>query len=508
MKVVIRVDASVNIGSGHVMRCLTLADALKKVGFDISFAMRPQPGDLCDFVETRGFEVVDMSIPHNWSEPDDSSDYEAWLQMSEEDDAQNFIELIREVDIVIVDHYGINLGWEKRIKSELNCNLMAVDDLLRPHDADLVLDQNLGRTSKDYVNKVPKGCVILAGTQFALLNERFAILHKGALQRSNPASMKEQKLLISMGGIDKPNSTLKILQALSRRAEKINTTVLLSKNSPNYDSVSSFCANNKGWVNHIPFTNDMASLMLEHTLAIGAPGATSWERACMGLPSIVVPLAENQRDIGKSLSQHAATLTLEVDELPDQLNKKLHSLISCSSTMRQSNFNICDGWGSYRVSKIMLQLTKYQAPVFLRKATSQDIRTVFTWQCLPEVRAYSLNKNPPKWGEHKEWMSNKLQRTDDYFYIVEANVTSGAFEPVGSVRLDVSESDDNLFIISIYLDPSVHGQGIGLEALKIVSDMHRDKRIYAKVLKDNHASQRLFTKAGFRKISEEAFIRE
>ena len=352
MKVYFRVDASKHIGSGHVMRCLSLAESLKAKGHEIHFVMRPQEGDLCDYTDSRGFivkrlpKIVEPKLPNN------TADYEAWLQVSLIDDAQDFLLAAPDAELIIIDHYGISLEWEKYVKSFIKCKQFAIDDLVRAHCADLILDQTYDKKAEEYLRISPFS-EVLVGSKYALLNPKFSELHMASINKS--PRIENHKLLITMGGVDNMNVTLKVLSALSRRAPKFQTTVLLNEKAPHYSSVASFCEKHNTWVKHVPFSEDMAGLMAEHTISIGAPGSTSWERACIGLPSILIPLAENQREICKSLVVADASISLEIAEISEFLNNKLDDLLKRYSIMRRRALNLCDGRGVERlVEKLSL----------------------------------------------------------------------------------------------------------------------------------------------------------
>lgn len=352
MKIYFRTDASVHIGSGHVMRCLSLAESFKKKGHDVVFVMRMQLGDLCDYAESRGFGVERLPKISEPKLPDNTADYQAWLQVSLLDDAQDFLLAASDAEVIVIDHYGISAQWEKYVKSCVKCKQIVIDDLVREHCADLILDQTLGREVEEYLIASPFS-EVLAGSKYALLDRRFGELHSIAV--SKRPCLEHHKLLVTMGGIDNPNVTLKVLSALSRRAPKFQTTVLLNEKAPHYSSVASFCEKHNTWVKHVPFSEDMAGLMAEHTISIGAPGSTSWERACMGLPSILIPLAENQREICKRLVVADASISLEIAEISEFLNNKLDDLLKRYSIMRRRALNLCDGRGVERlVEKLSL----------------------------------------------------------------------------------------------------------------------------------------------------------
>ena len=346
MKIYFRVDASVHIGSGHVMRCLSLANELQRHGYDVVFVMRPQLGDLCDFTQNRGFKVEKLPKPAKFINPKSTDDYKAWLQVTVIQDVEDYLSIAVDADLVVIDHYGINIEWESRIRSSMPCKLIAIDDLVREHNVDLIIDQTYGTAANEYL-LTSTASHVLAGSKFALLNTQFAKLHSLAVKKN--IDKKNHRLLLTMGRVDNPNATLKVLIALSLRKNPVETTVLLSENSPHYNSVASFCEQHKEWVKHISFTKDMATLMLKHTIAIGAPGSTSWERACMGLPSIIVPLAKNQLQICQNLVDAKAALSLPLENITNLLNFKIDELLGNFEMMRSNCLGLCDGKGCMRV---------------------------------------------------------------------------------------------------------------------------------------------------------------
>lgn len=501
MNIVIRTDASNHIGSGHIMRCLVLAFALKEQGHQVSFASRPQQGDLIDFVRNKGFTVKELATPVNWLTPQSSADYAAWLQVPWQDDAENLIQQFNNVDLIIVDHYGINADWELFCKAKLGCKIFAIDDLLRQHHAEVVLDQTLSRTPFDYEQLNPTG-LALTGCNFALLNPHFAQCRDKVLQTSLfPA---QPKLLLTMGGVDQSNATLQTLKTLSELTDnKPFVTVLLSPKAPHYLSVKQFCKQHVSWVSHIDFVEDMAELMLKHHAAIGAPGTTSWERACLGLPSIIIPLAENQRANSEQLVKAGAAIKVDLSDISTGLLTAYHAMIEDWQGMRLLNLSVCDGLGLFRVTHCINQLsaTRNNA-IALRTAVLSDAKQVYDWQLLPETRKYALTQDVPTWEGHQRWMKAKLAEVSDYFYIIES-LTIG--RDIGVVRLD--KQSGGQYFISIFIDSNYFGQGYAKQALAYVDLLHPTFEVQATVLTDNSASQRLFTAANYQQVSAESFIR-
>ena len=353
MKVVFRVDASQYIGSGHVMRCLVLAEALRLDGHTVLFATREQSSDLTAFIKEKGFKLIHLMQPITWQNPKNTADYEAWLQVSEDQDYQDFVSKVVNVDLVIVDHYGINALWHKKVKQTLKCKLMVIDDLVRLHNADIVLDQTLNRCQKEYTNL--HSCLALTGTDYALLKPDFAYVRESLLKKQSP---QKHTILISMGGIDQPNASLSVLNALKNEAQKLPTTVLLSKRSPNYEQVKFFALANNEWIEHIEFVDDMPTFMGEYTIMIGAPGSTSWERACLGIPSIIVPIADNQKNIAQELADANAVKVVELSKVSACLFDALQEIISEWESYSRNNLALCDGLGCKRTIQQLKRFMK------------------------------------------------------------------------------------------------------------------------------------------------------
>ncbi|CDT77728.1 Pseudaminic acid cytidylyltransferase [Vibrio coralliirubri] len=496
MRVIFRVDASGWIGSGHVMRCLVLADALKQRGYDIYFACLPQSGDMISYIEERGFEVIKLTPAKEPCTPKYEADYDAWLQRSFSEDALDFVQVVGKADLVITDHYAISQPWQKLVKQSLSCFLVAIDDLVREHNADLIIDQTLGRKFTEYSGSARA----LTGSEYAILAPSFAALREHACHRNGPGS--RPKVLISMGGVDSPNATLKSLQSL---VGKINAdfTVLLSPRAPHYEQVKLWC-DLHSHVRHQDFEADMASLMLKHDLAIGAPGTTSWERACLGLPSILVPLADNQATICTQLLLHKAILKVTLEDIESELLLTYQRAISQWDELYAANLKLCDGLGIRRLALEITQLIEPNRDSNLQLviASYEDIRTVYDWQCHPKTREFALNSNVPTWEEHQDWMQRKLALASDFFYLVQDKATE---EKLGVLRLDKLKPKH--YLVSIFVAPTAYGRGIATAVLKMADVIHPDLTLHATVLISNQASQQLFKKANYTQQGIETFIR-
>lgn len=348
MKVIIRTDASSSIGSGHVMRCLALADELTNSHCTVIFACMPHDGNLISYIEERNYDVLKLSLPSSAYIQQYDNDYKVWLQREPSADAEEFLSLVSCADIVVTDHYAIDYEWQSLVKNKLSCMIVAIDDLVRNHMADIIIDQTYGRKPEEYNSN----SVVLSGTDFAIIKEDFSLTRARALTRKFDG--KKTNVLISMGGIDLPNATSLVLLALVPSIDA-SFTVLLSKRAPHYHEVLELCKSLDN-VKHIEFSSNMANLMLEHDIAIGAPGSTSWERACLGLPSIIIPLAENQTEICKQLTENEIALQIKLEEIDDLILEKFHNLCLNWNYYFRNNINICDGKGTKRVIKELFRL--------------------------------------------------------------------------------------------------------------------------------------------------------
>lgn len=335
-----RVDASLQIGTGHVMRCLTLATALSEQGAECQFLCREHPGHLIDMIESHGFIVHRLPMMSQASgavrESGTQLDHAHWLGMSWQADAEDCRSLLAHLapDWLVVDHYALDAHWEAAVLPG-RTRLLVIDDLAdRPHRADLLLDQNLGRNVEDYAGLVPASCEVLAGPHFALLRPEFASLREGSLARRRQ-HLQLKRLLISLGGVDKDNVTGEVLEALKtcNLSGDSEITVVMGATAPWLDDVKAKATELPWSTEMVVNVSDMAQRMAEADLAIGAAGSTSWERCCLGLPTLMLVLAENQRPIAQALEAAGAAMCLGTSDNVGGLSGSL-AVASSDSTLR------------------------------------------------------------------------------------------------------------------------------------------------------------------------------
>lgn len=293
MKVIFRVDASLFIGSGHVMRCLVLADILKSRGFSVYFACLPQPGDMIAYIRDRGFDVLELTPSCLPMTPSHSADYKAWLQRSVKEDANDFLSKVDYSEWVIVDHYALDHEWESIIIGKLSCAILSIDDLNREHCSDIILDQNLWPNLEERYSNCSS--TKLLGPEYALLRESFSIL------RDSPRDSISNQLLVFFGGTDPTNECEKfILAANEFERLPFNTILITGRINPRFDTLSKLNQNRSVAIYKNLESFDLS--LSNSKYAIGASGVSNWERFCLKVPASIVSVAENQVVLSNYLS--------------------------------------------------------------------------------------------------------------------------------------------------------------------------------------------------------------
>lgn len=355
-QVVIRVDSSLLIGTGHVMRCLTLADSLQNQGATVWFICKTQKGDLIEQIESRGYHVYALASnhPHPHEDSGERLPHSHWLQGTQQHDALVCNAIVRDIqpDWLIVDHYGLDYRWQSAVKS--NCKrLMVIDDLAdRKHCCDLLLDQTYGRRKSDYAGLVPETAIVLLGAEYALLRPEFLQWRQFSLLRR--AKPQLARLLVNLGGADPFNKTADVLTQMAKcnLSAELQIVVVMGPTSPHLAAVRQLA-------HRLPFNTEvlsnvlnMAELMANADLAIGAAGATSWERCCLGLPSILLVLADNQKNIAEVL--HAAEIIERLSEdAISELCEKIDKISTALARYSKNASKVTDGMGVTRVLEMM-----------------------------------------------------------------------------------------------------------------------------------------------------------
>lgn len=355
-----RVDASFHIGTGHLVRCVNLAESLKARGAKIIFLCRALPKPLRYLLTEKKFELLELE--HTKIKPINSDSGESlvphadWLATSQAIDAECCLQALdkKKLDWLIVDHYALDADWEERMRERAKY-ILVIDDLAdRDHYCDVLLDQNYSpRRYRDYLTRTPISSELLLGPQYSLVREEFRLWR----ERIGIRSFGTRRVLLFFGGVDAPNFTSRLINSLPAEAFKRFTfNIVIGAMHSSLAEVRSLCDSMKLQL-HIQ-TDRMAELMSISDIAVGAGGSTSWERCCVGLPAITVSLADNQADISAALSSLGASIYLgksnSID--PRRVADQLMSLADRDwilKSMSECAFKIVDGEGTNRVCKVM-----------------------------------------------------------------------------------------------------------------------------------------------------------
>lgn len=488
-RVVIRADASHHIGHGHVMRCLTLATELRARGAEVVFRSREHPGHLCDAVAERGFAV--QRVPLERAQPPESD--AAWLgASSEEDAAATLAAMPGDVDWVIADHYAIGAEWERAVAAGTR-RLMVIDDLAnRPHECDLLLDQNyVAERESRYDGLLPARCVRLLGPAYAMLHPEYARLH----DRMAPRSGRIATVLIAFGGADAPNVTGRALEAVLSADGSVVADVVLSGQSPHAAGIRDRYSHESRVLVHEAVPS-LASLMARADLAIGAAGTTSWERLCLGLPSLLVTLADNQRPIARALDAEGLARWLgDSEDLDDdRLSAQIRAAVAAGVDEEWSRacLAIVDGRGVQRVATVLLAARSDHVTV--RHAVLRDEDLLLAWANDPLTRRNAFSSATIAPSSHRVWFWRRMRDVDNVFlYIAEL-----AGEPIGSVRF---ERLREAWEIHYSVSPLFRGRGLGAVMLAAALQRFRcdepDGALVGHVKSENAASRRIFETLGF-----------
>jgi len=333
-----------DIGTGHVMRCLTLADELMERGADLSFVCRKAPGNLIQHIEDKGYRVYPLP-------PD--------IDLSVDKDlTQKILQKQTElIDWLIIDHYEIDILWESYLRKYVK-KIMVIDDLAnRYHDCDILLDQNISVKGNRYNGFVPLHCLKLLGPEYALLMQEFAQARMSLKERAEEV----KRILVTMGGVDHENQTAKVLKGIKMLGRNdISVDVILGASNPNRSKIEEMISEmqNAKCFNNV---KNMADFMVKADIAIGASGSTTWERCCLGLPSIVMVLADNQKDIAEELEKEGVVVNLGWHEDVTEMDIKnaVENLLADSDKRGKMNLKgkeMVDGIGIKKVVEKIIEV--------------------------------------------------------------------------------------------------------------------------------------------------------
>ena len=468
MNVLIRADASKHIGGGHIGRCIAIAEAVKKRGGEASFATR------CDAIlghsmltaSGLSFTAIDAAV--DWRK-----------------DAGATCALLGSIDWVVVDHYGLDYRWEEAVKSA-GVRLLALDDRAdRPHACDILVDAGRpdGKPSA-YSQFVPEDCIQLLGPRYALLRRAFSTRSKRRVRHARP------KLMVSFGSADGAQITEPAIAAVQKAGGigDVEIHVVVTDANPRRDAIRR--------CDHIVLhenVDDMATLLSDMDLAIGAGGVSLWERCCLGVPGIAISLNDNQSSGVKIAVAAGAAQALDIETAyqPNAFAAAVEALLADRQswqTMAEAARRLVDGRGAERIAA-------HIGPLSLRPAQADDCDILWHWANDSAVRAMSFNSSPIPWKDHQAWFAQKINTPDTMIFIASLGDRS-----VGQVRLDNS-ADAGGWTVDISVSSEFRGKYFAIEmllkALAALRQHQLDAPVVAWVKDNNIASLKLFESAGF-----------
>lgn len=357
LNIAFRADSSHEMGTGHIMRCMTLAHALKKqCDVNIYFFCRQTQRNINSLIQKAGFNLVVMRPPA--AVKSTHIEHSRWLGATQDADAREFLSLTQNLpltafDYLIIDHYAIDQIWQKIVKQHTK-KIMVIDDLgNRFHYCDYLLDQTFNCPNNKYSSRTTSDCRLLLGSDYTLLRDEFKIppvITKARTRRDM------RNLLVMFGGTDPNNLTLKTLEILEKNKKFKEVNIILGAAAAHLQSVISFTEKKTNFKLHIAPAN-IAELMLSADLAIGSAGTSSWERCAAGLPSIIIIDGENQREIARQLKIFGVISYLEEEQIISHLQPQIDYWLNNRADYEQAInkcLTICDGYGSQRIADALL----------------------------------------------------------------------------------------------------------------------------------------------------------
>ncbi len=498
MKVVFRADASSQIGTGHVIRCRTLAEELRRRGADVSFITRDHVGHLVETLRQAGFPTTVLPPP-NAPLPQGGGLYASWLGVSEATDAKETIAALgnSKADWIVVDHYALSNEWESLVRP-CTGQILAIDDLARSHLADIVLDQNYASDPLvRYHNAVPATARRLLGPRFALLQKNYFDL-RGSKARG---SDNVKRIVIFFGGVDPANMTGLALSALSHADfSDIAVDAVVGAANPNMPEITARVAARSKTTLHVNQPS-LAALYAASDLALGAGGGSVWERCCLGVPSLLISIADNQ--VPASHDLHSAGIARYLgrhDEVTvDVIRDALRNIIADSDARREMSElsrRLVDGMGALRVSEAICPSDALQ--IMLRHCEESDCAFYFELVNDLAVRQQSFDTKPILWAAHCQWFAAKRRDANCRMMVLEAQGL-----PMGQIRFDIV---GNTASIDYSLDPLVRGRGWGEVLVRLGTQAIFKggiSAVRAEVKLGNTASRAVFERLGFASVPSE-----
>ena len=484
---VIRADADSRMGTGHVMRCLALARAWQERGGRVVLAGHIGSDSLRQRLSGQGIELMGLV-----SGPPAAEEMQ-WLDTLRRQQAGR-----AEESWIVLDGYQFDQPYQQRLRRS-GLKLLVIDDYahLPAYDADLLLNQNPGGEKLDY--QTPPETVLLRGGKYVLLRREFL-----EARRREIADSPEQaaRLLITLGGADPDNATLKVMEALQRlELPAVQAKIIVGPANSHLPLLREWMRGGSLSAELLVDVHDMAPLMQWADAAVTAGGSTCWELACLGVPALVITLADNQRGVARIMAESGAGLDCGWHHAlqPDQLAGAIAAL--CRNrrqrqAMHAAGRALVDGEGADRVAERMLCF-----PFAFRPAEADDCRQIFAWANDPVIRSASFHRGAIGRQEHEAWFARTLADPDTLFWIIMLH----GDRPAGQVRFAINNGEA---VISISLAAEYRHAGLGSRAISTACCRLFARGgidvVHARIRKDNAQSIKSFSRAGFVLHSEEA----
>lgn len=475
--IVFRCDAGADIGLGHAARCAALEDRLMPLGWNCYWAVRNETADYLG-VGLAPARTIRLDRP----------DPEA------ETDAVR--RAVGGTAIVVIDHYGLGAEYVSAYRRFAEA-IVHFDDF---GAADLPVDLSIAIGDLAPSRAAHR---TLIGGKVAPLRAQFAQQRPSSLAR-RAAQPPLNRVLISFGGVDAPNASAIAAEAVLEAG--LAGDIMIGGRARHLPALMQMAAAHPQSLRVHAGVAEVAKLAAAADLAIGAPGFGTWERATVGLPTLMVLIAENQRPNAAGIEQAGAGRICAVidqtpgDEIRRLLVRELRALQNdpaALAAMAERAGRLCDGRGAMRIAAAMLPEMALGdgRPARFRLIEPADETPILDWQRFPETRRYALNPDPPTPDEHHRWFAGKLASDCDWFLLAETEEG-----PVGFVRLDWCGDTAGfpIFLISIATAPGHYRRGIGRALLRAARLLAPRARLLAQILPENAPSQHLFESLGYR----------
>ncbi|WP_370182606.1 UDP-2,4-diacetamido-2,4,6-trideoxy-beta-L-altropyranose hydrolase [Alteriqipengyuania sp.] len=494
MRVAIRVDGSVEMGTGHVRRSLSLAHALRAHGAQVVFVTRDLGLDSGAIIREEGFgEVRVLPMAEGRGEASDIP-HAHWARVGQSDDAEHTIAALRDAEPawVVLDSYSFDARWHDAVRGGLDCRIAVIDDLAdRQLSADLLVDHNVHEDHRaKYAPVLQRKPRLLGGPRFGLLAPAYAESPKYVF------SPQVRSIGIFMGGGDAPNFNEKVLDAVIAAGFEGAVEIVTTSANPHLPRLRTRVAEREDTTiaTDLP---DLAGFFARHDLQIGAGGGATWERCCMGVPSVLVVAADNQNVVVPQLA--ARGIAAAADEpTVEAIANTVRDLIDAPERRRELAEKAratVDGHGAARIAVAMLADT-----LQVRPATQGDAQALFDWRNAPENRAMMTNSGEMEYAGHVAWLERVLADDDRRLFVGEVGG-----QPVGSIRFDI---EDGVAEVSLHLDPAFHGLGLGPKLLAAGEAGSGAGAFTATVLEKNRPSQLLFERGGYTRTGPESWRKD